>query len=79
MIVCLTLFYTYEGGITAVIWTDVIQMVLYIVGGASLSFCDPVREIPGGWAHVVAVAAPLGNFRSSISGSLRWRLLHPNL
>ncbi len=30
VIVCLTLFYTYEGGLTAVIWTDVIQMVLYV-------------------------------------------------
>src|SRR5450759_1172474 len=26
LIVCLTLFYTFEGGMTAVIWTDVIQM-----------------------------------------------------
>src|SRR6267143_7033744 len=32
MIVGLTLFYTFEGGMTAVIWTDVIQMVLYVVG-----------------------------------------------
>src|SRR5271154_78470 len=28
VIICLTLLYTYEGGLTAVIWTDVIQMVL---------------------------------------------------
>src|SRR5580658_4895548 len=32
VILCLTLFYTYEGGMTAVIWTDVIQMFLYVVG-----------------------------------------------
>jgi Na+/proline symporter len=32
VIVCLTLFYTFEGGMTAVIWTDVIQMFLYIAG-----------------------------------------------
>src|SRR5438128_5654548 len=37
VIVCLTLFYTFEGGLTAVIWTDVVQMFLY-VGGALLSF-----------------------------------------
>src|SRR6266852_7373564 len=30
MIVALTLFYTFEGGMTAVIWTDVIQMALYV-------------------------------------------------
>jgi SSS family solute:Na+ symporter len=37
VIVCLTLFYTFEGGMTAVIWTDVVQMFLY-VAGALLSF-----------------------------------------
>ena len=61
-ILCLTLFYTYEGGLTAVIWTDVIQMFLY-VAGAALSFFVILREIPGGWGHVVALAAPLGKLR----------------
>ena len=37
LIVCLTLFYTFEGGMTAVIWTDVVQMTLYVLG-AILSF-----------------------------------------
>src|SRR6185437_13851886 len=37
VIVCLTLFYTFEGGLTAVIWTDVVQMLLYVVG-AVISF-----------------------------------------
>ncbi len=32
MIVALTLFYTFEGGMTAVIWTDVVQMFLYVAG-----------------------------------------------
>ena len=32
-IICaLTLVYTLEGGMTAVIWTDVVQMILYLVG-----------------------------------------------
>jgi SSS family transporter len=62
VIVCLTLVYTYEGGLTAVIWTDVIQMILYVVG-AALSFYIILDEIPGGWSHVVAVAAPLGKFQ----------------
>jgi SSS family transporter len=62
VIVCLTLIYTYEGGLTAVIWTDVIQMVLYVVG-AVLSFYILLDEIPGGWSHVVAVAVPLGKFQ----------------
>src|SRR6476469_1201622 len=37
LIVALTLFYTFEGGMTAVIWTDVVQMTLYVIG-AALSF-----------------------------------------
>jgi len=61
-ILCLTLFYTYEGGMTAVIWTDVVQRFLY-VAGAVLSFWVILGEIPGGWAHVVDVAAPLGKLQ----------------
>lgn len=62
VIVCLTLFYTFEGGMTAVIWTDVIQMFLY-VAGAILSFFVIVGQIPGGWSHVVSTAEPLGKFQ----------------
>ena len=53
IIVCLTLFYTFEGGMTAVIWTDVVQMFLY-VGGALVSFFLILNLIPGGWAHAYA-------------------------
>src|SRR5580698_7777883 len=62
VILSLTLFYTYEGGMTAVIWTDVVQMFLY-VAGAMLSFAVILREIPDGWAHVSAVAGGLGKFQ----------------
>ncbi len=62
VIVCLTLFYTFEGGMTAVIWTDVVQMFLYVVG-AVVSFGVILHQIPGGWAHVVAVAAPAGKLQ----------------
>jgi solute:Na+ symporter, SSS family len=61
VIVCLTLFYTFEGGMTAVIWTDVVQMLLY-VGGAILSFFVIFHQIPGGWAHVFQVAGPVHLF-----------------
>ena len=60
-IVCLTLFYTFEGGMTAVIWTDVVQMFLY-VSGAVLSFFVILHQIPGGWTHVLAVAGPVDLF-----------------
>jgi len=62
VILCLTLFYTYEGGLTAVIWTDVVQMALYIVG-AIVSLILLIEQIPGGWAHVAAVAGPLGKLQ----------------
>jgi SSS family transporter len=62
VIVCLTLFYTFEGGMTAVIWTDAVQMLLY-VGGAILSFAVILREIPGGWPHVSALAGAANKFQ----------------
>jgi len=62
VILCLTLFYTYEGGLTAVIWTDVVQMLLY-VAGAIVSLVLLLHQIPGGWGHVTAVAGPLGKLQ----------------
>ncbi|MCC6857152.1 MAG: sodium:solute symporter [Bryobacterales bacterium] len=62
LIVCLTLFYTFEGGMTAVIWTDVVQMFLYIFG-AAFSFWVILQEIPGGWGHVWSTAAELGKWQ----------------
>jgi solute:Na+ symporter, SSS family len=56
------LLYTYEGGLTAVIWTDVVQMFLY-VGGAILSLFVILGKIPGGWDHVMAVAEPMQKLR----------------
>ena len=61
LIVLLTLFYTFEGGMTAVIWTDVVQMALY-VSGALLSFFVILSKIPGGWEHVAAVAGAAHKF-----------------
>jgi len=61
LIVLLTLFYTFEGGMTAVIWTDVVQMTLYVLG-AVLSFFTILHKIPGGWEHVAAVAAAAHKF-----------------
>ncbi len=62
VIIALTLLYTYEGGLTAVIWTDVVQMVLYVIGAVA-SLVVLLKQIPGGWGHVVAVAEPLGKLR----------------
>lgn len=62
VIVCLTLFYTFHGGMTAVIWTDVVQMVLYVCG-ALVSFWLLLQLIPGGWPHVAQLAAASHKFQ----------------
>ncbi len=51
----LTLVYTFEGGIAAVIWTDLIQLVIYL-GGSLLAAYELLRLIPGGWTTFVARA-----------------------
>ena len=58
----LTLIYTFEGGIAAVIWTDLIQLVIYIAGSLLAAYML-LRLIPGGWSGVVAEAAPAGKFQ----------------
>ncbi|HLI83969.1 MAG TPA: sodium:solute symporter [Bryobacteraceae bacterium] len=62
LILVLTLVYTFEGGMTAVIWTDVVQMCLYVVGAVT-SFFVILSHIPGGWGHVLAVAGGAGKFQ----------------
>jgi SSS family solute:Na+ symporter len=62
LIVCLTLFYTFEGGMTAVIWTDVAQMGLYATG-AAVSLFVIMAKIPGGWTHVADVAGVAGKLQ----------------
>src|SRR5256714_13302981 len=61
LIIVLTIFYTFEGGMTAVICTDVVQMTLYVIG-AVLSFWVILGQIPGGWNHVAAVAGEAHKF-----------------
>ena len=53
--------YTVRGGASAVIWTDVVQMFVYI-GGAIVVFVALVHRIPGGWSEVVTIGAAAGKF-----------------
>src|SRR5947207_13459343 len=55
----LTLIYTFEGGIAAVIWTDLIQLIIYI-GGSLLAGYMLVTLVPGGWAAIAADASRAG-------------------
>jgi solute:Na+ symporter, SSS family len=55
IISALTLIYTFEGGLTAVIWTDVIQLGIYI-GGTLVAFFVILGLIPNGWSGIMANA-----------------------
>ena len=59
IITVLTIFYTFEGGMRAVIWTDVIQFALYLTGSIAAFFLL-LHKIPGGWPEVAQVAAAAG-------------------
>ncbi|MFZ0212719.1 MAG: hypothetical protein WAL55_08420, partial [Candidatus Acidiferrales bacterium] len=60
VITLLTVFYTFQGGMRAVIWTDVIQFFLYIAGSIAAFFLL-LHRIPFGWAGVVHTAAAAGD------------------
>ena len=57
IISALTLLYTFEGGLTAVIWTDVVQLFIYL-GCTLATFFVILGLIPNGWQGVMAVAGP---------------------
>ena len=59
IITILTMFYTFEGGMRAVIWTDVIQFALYLTGSI-IAFFLLLHKIPGGWPEITQVAAAAG-------------------
>src|SRR5579871_5679490 len=62
IITALTLIYTFEGGMTAVIWTDVVQTAIY-VGGTLVGFFTILHVVPGGWHTVSSLASTSGKFR----------------
>ena len=59
IVAALTLFYTFEGGMRAVIWTDVVQFALYLTGSIAAFFLL-LHKIPGGWPAVTLAAATAG-------------------
>jgi solute:Na+ symporter, SSS family len=70
IITALTLIYTFEGGLAAVIWTDVVQTAIY-VGGTLVGLATILHLVPGGWTGIHAAAASAGklqvfDFRGSI-------------
>ncbi|MFI5105368.1 MAG: sodium:solute symporter, partial [Terriglobales bacterium] len=62
IVMLLTLIYTFEGGMAAVIWTDVIQMFIY-VGGTIAGFLTLTHLVPGGWPAIHSAAAEAGKLQ----------------
>jgi len=61
IITLLTLIYTFEGGLAAVIWTDVVQTFIY-VGGTVVGLITILHLVPGGWNSALAVAGAAHKF-----------------
>src|SRR5437899_3920185 len=62
IITLLTLIYTFEGGLAAVIWTDVVQTFVY-VGGTLVGLFTILHLVPGGWSSVHDIANTLHKFQ----------------
>jgi SSS family solute:Na+ symporter len=60
IVTILTMVYTFEGGMRAVIWTDVIQFGMYLTGSVAAFFLL-LHKIPGGWPSVSHAAAAAGD------------------
>jgi SSS family transporter len=61
IITVLTLMYTIKGGMAAVIWTDVMQMLIYIAGSIAALWALG-RQVPGGWSMIHQVGQAAGKF-----------------
>ena len=62
IVTALTLIYTFEGGMAAVIWTDVVQLSIYVVG-TIIGFFTILYLVPGGWGTVQTIASHADKFR----------------
>jgi solute:Na+ symporter, SSS family len=62
IITALTLIYTFEGGLAAVIWTDVVQTAIY-VGGTIVGLVTIAHLVPGGWNSIHSLAATAGKLQ----------------
>ena len=62
IITALTLIYTFEGGLAAVIWTDVVQTAIY-VGGTLVGLATILHLVPGGWTAIHSAALAAGKLQ----------------
>jgi SSS family solute:Na+ symporter len=62
IVTLLTLVYTFEGGMAAVIWTDVVQLAIYLAGALAAAIFI-AHSAPGGWPAIASIAHHAGKFR----------------
>ena len=59
----LTIVYTIRGGMRAVVWTEIVQASVYVLGGASAIVLIG-RLVPGGWPAILPAAAAAGKLKA---------------
>jgi solute:Na+ symporter, SSS family len=67
LVICLTLLYTYHGGLNAVIWTDVLQIGIY-TSASFVGLLTVIHLIPSGWGgffHTASLAEKFQVFNFS--------------
>ncbi|GIV61149.1 MAG: sodium:solute symporter [Rhodothermaceae bacterium] len=71
-----TIVYTYIGGIKAVVWMDVVQMLIY-VGGALLAVLLLLGQVPEGWWDAARAAGKTKLFDPALGRGLNYVLTSP--
>lgn len=74
-----TAFYTYMGGLKAVIWTDVLQAII-MLAGSILILAMIVSKVPGGFSEILETGESnnkfgLGSFSFSLKENTFWLVL----
>src|SRR5919107_32697 len=59
----LTVIYTYRGGMKAVVWTELVQAGVYLLGGVS-AIVLLGRSVDGGWDAILRAASSGGKLRA---------------
>ena len=67
VVCCVTLVYTWRGGLQAVVWVDVVQLAIYVIAG--IAAVTVAAQLAGGFGTALSAAAAADKLRV-----LDWRL-----
>ncbi len=57
-----TILYTFFGGMRAVVWTDLVQFIVYMLGGG-VAFALILHRLPAGWGQLIEIGDAAGRLR----------------